>query len=454
MSERIAVVDDEPIILDRLKRCLETPSRSVSVYPAAEPFLKEHQDNPFHLVLLDIRLPDMDGLAVLSRIKAVSEETEVVMMTGYASIETAVEAMKQGAYHFIAKPFSLKQIRSIADSVLEKVVLRAENRSLREAMEDKESIEQIVGSGKAMQEIFELIRKVAAVDCNVLIQGPSGTGKELVARAIRALSPRRLAPFVSFNCGGFTAELINSELFGYEKGAFTGANSVKIGLLESANGGTVFLDEIGEMPLSMQVKLLQVIQEKWFYRVGGIKPIDLDIRILAATNRDLKREVELGNFREDLFFRLNVVMIRMPTLLERKDDIPLLVNHFIQRYNRAFGKSVQGISREAMNMLLSYNFPGNVRELKNIIERAVALSDGSLLQPADLPVDLQQLEFNKLPDGDEMPNLDEVTRNYILSVFQKTHRNRNLTARILGIPRTTLWRRLKEYGVAGEREDA
>jgi two-component system response regulator AtoC len=291
-----------------------------------------------------------------------------------------------------------------------------------------------------------MIRKVAAVDCNVLIQGASGTGKALAARAIHQLGPKRIQPFVAFNCGGFTVELISSELFGYEKGAFTGATATKIGLLEAAAGGTVFLDEIGEMPLSMQVKLLHVLQERRILRVGGTEPIALDIRIIAASNKDLKHEVTLGNFREDLFFRLNVVSITLPGLSERREDIPLLARHFIQKYSLAFHKQVTGIQSQALQILTQYSFPGNVRELENIIERAVALTDHEEIGPQDLPTDLQQLEFDTM-EGDGLPSLDEIERRYILKVLEKTAYNKGLTAQILNIPRTTLWRKLKAHGI-------
>jgi two-component system, NtrC family, response regulator AtoC len=282
------------------------------------------------------------------------------------------------------------------------------------------------------------------VDCNILLQGASGTGKALVARAIHQLSPRKDHPFVSFNCGGFTEELISSELFGYEKGAFTGAAATKIGLLESASGGTVFLDEVGEMPPTMQVRLLHVIQERRILRVGSTRPIDLDIRIVAATNRDLKHEVAQGNFREDLFYRLNVVTIPLPGLSERRDDIPLLVNHFIDKYSLAFRKKVSTIQPQALQILMGYTFPGNIRELENIIERAVALTDCDQIRPQDLPQDIQHLEFDTI-EGEGLLPLDELEKRYIAKVLETTGFNKGLTAQILNIPRTTLWRKLKEY---------
>jgi two-component system, NtrC family, response regulator AtoC len=298
-----------------------------------------------------------------------------------------------------------------------------------------------------MRTLFSIIDKVAPVDCNVLLQGASGTGKELAARAIHRQSPRSDHPFVSFNCGGFTDELINSELFGYEKGAFTGATAAKIGLLESASGGTVFLDEIGEMPLGMQVKLLHVIQERRILRVGGVRQVPLDLRIVAASNKDLKHESQLGNFREDLFFRLNVVTIHLPRLEERREDIPLLVKHFTEKYSLAFRKAVSRVSPEAMAILTRYSYPGNVRELENIIERAVALIDGEVIGPEDLPADLRQLEFDS-SEGEGMVSLREIEKRYIVKTLERTGYNKALAAQILGLPRTSLWRKLKEYGLS------
>jgi two-component system response regulator AtoC len=459
MKIRIAVIDDERIVGTRLKNALEKTEEGsrdcayeVEAFTAVEPFFQQMASKGFHLVFTDLKMPDADGMTVLERIKILSPDTEVIIITGYSSIDSAIEAIKKGAYHYSVKPLKLDQIRLLAKNAVEKIRLLSENRSLRDAIAQRDSITSIVGASTAMQEVFALTRKVAAVDCNVLIQGRSGTGKELVARAIHALSHRKDSLFVSFNCGGFTEELISSELFGHEKGAFTGASTAQIGLIESGAGGTVFLDEIGEMPHSMQVKLLHVIQEKRIFRVGGIRPIDLDIRIVAATNRDLKKEVEAGNFREDLFYRLNVVNIQLPTLAERRDDIPFLISHFIDSFNKVFGKKVRGLSPQALEILMHYDFPGNIRELKNIIERAIALTDQSRIQVTDLPPDLQNLDF-KTFETLEMETLEEMEKRYITTILQRANYNRHLAAKILGLPRTTLWRRLKEYGLDPESCD-
>ncbi len=444
MQMRIAILDDEPTVCKRLKRALEREGYTVETFLAAQALWDRMSQEPFHLVFTDLRLPDSDGLTVLDRVKKGSGDTEVIVITGYASVDTAVEAIKAGAYHYATKPLKLEEIRLLARGALEKVRLRLENRELRAALGEKGSLAEIVGNSRSMQEVFSLARKVAGVDCNVLLQGKSGTGKELIARALHNLSPRKEAPFVSFNCGGFTEELITNELFGHEKGAFTGAGATKIGLLETASRGTVFLDEIGEMPASMQVKLLHVIQERKVLRVGGIKPIELDIRVIAATNRDLKEEVERAQFREDLYYRLNVVSIHLPPLSERLDDVPLLVTHFIKQYSRAFGKKVNGIDHPALDILMHYDFPGNVRELKNIIERAVALSEGARIQVADLPPDLRTLEF-KTFQGEKLESLEEMERQHIQRVLEKVSFNKSLAAKILDLPRTTFWRKLIKY---------
>jgi DNA-binding NtrC family response regulator len=446
MKQRLAIVDDEEIVCRRLSQVLAKEGFEVEAFMMGRSFLERMMQQPFDIVFLDMRLPDISGLELLPRIKSLRAETEVVIVTGHQSVETAIEAIRNGAFHYVCKPVNLTEIRHLAQRAKDKIAMRLENIRLREALKGDTGLSSIIGKSPAIQELFGMIRKVAPVDCNVLIQGGSGTGKALVARSIHQLSPKRDHPFVAFNCGGFTDELISSELFGHERGAFTGATATKVGLLEAASGGTVFLDEIGEMPLAMQVKLLHVIQERRIMRVGGTKPIDLDIRIIAATNKDLKHEVELGTFREDLYFRLNVVSLCLPTLLDRREDIPLLVRHFIEKYSLAFHKQVTGIQPQALQLLCGYSYPGNVRELENIVERAVALTDNEEIDIQDLPQDLQQLEF-KTMEGDGLPTLEEMERRYIVKVLEKTGYSKSLTAQVLDVPRTTLWRKLKAYGI-------
>jgi len=446
MKPRIAVVDDEPIVLSRLRQALTKEGHEVEVFEEAEGFKARHAQRPFDVVFLDLRIGDAYGLDLLPGIKGVSSETEVVIVTGHGSVDNAIEAIRQGAFHYVLKPVKLGEIRLLAQNALEKIALRRENARLRDFLRGDEGMRDIVGASPLMQQVFELIRKVAPLDCTVLIQGASGTGKELVARAIHAQSPRRNRPFVAFNCGGFTDELISSELFGYEKGAFTGATAAKIGLFEAAAGGTVFLDEIGEMPLAMQVKLLRVLQERRVLRVGGVKPIALDIRIIAASNKDLKHEASLGSFREDLFFRLNVVSIFLPRLEERREDIPRLIGHFMEKFSLAFRKTVTAIQPPALQILQEYSYPGNVRELANIVERAVALTDCQEIRPQDLPGDMSRLEVDAM-EGEGLATLEEMEKRYIARVLKRTSYNKGLTAQILGIPRTTLWRKLKAHGL-------
>jgi DNA-binding NtrC family response regulator len=442
---RAAVVDDESIVRDRLKPVLEKEGFKTETFGAGGPFLKRMAEAPFQLAFLDLKLPDIQGMEILSALTERYEDVEIVVITGHGSIESAVEAMKKAAFHYLTKPFKLSQIASLAAGARERFLVREENRRLQAALSRRHPIsDHLIGAGPAMQEVLAMVNKVAAVDCNVLLQGDSGTGKELVARSIHALSPRSAKPFVSFNCAAFNEELICSELFGHEKGAFTGATHTKIGLLDSAAGGTVFLDEIGEMPLSMQVKLLRAIQERAILRVGGTQPIAVDIRIVAASNKDLKKASQDGEFREDLFYRLNVVSIHLPRLTDRREDIPQFVSSFIGKYNGYFGKAVEGVSDQALDILTHYHFPGNVRELENIIQRAVALTNGKVLQVRDLPPDLQQLEFN-LIEGEGLLNLEEVEKLHIQKVLKKTRYNKILAAKILNLPRTTLWRKMKRY---------
>ena len=446
MQLRIAVIDDEITVCRRLKNALEKDGYEVESFQKADPFWRRMVQEPFNIIFLDLKLPDINGMDVLNRIQKRYENVEVIIITGYGSIDSAISAIKKGAYHYVTKPFKLDEIRLLARSAKEKIGLREENRQLRETANGQEILKGFIGNSPAMQEIFAMIKKVAIVNCNVLLQGESGTGKELVARSIHRLSPRKNRPFISFNCGGFTEELICNELFGHEKGAFTGASVTKIGLIESADGGTLFLDEIGEMPPSMQVRLLHVIQEKQILRVGGNKPVNLDIRLIAASNKDIKKATAEGSFREDLFYRLNVVTLRLPRLRERKDDISMLISCFIEKYSRPFEKKIRGISPHALEILMHYNFPGNVRELENIIQRSVALAESDVIRINDLPPDLQKLEFNTL-EGEGLLALEEMEKLHIAKVLYKTNYNKNLSCKILNLPRTTLWRKMKKYGL-------
>jgi two-component system response regulator AtoC len=441
----IAIVDDEAIVQKRLQAALEKDGHSVKTYGSGEDFLRDLELGNFDLVFLDVVLPGTGGMEVLQQVKSRLPEVEVILITGHASIDAAIGAIKKGAFHYVAKPLKLEEIRNLTRRALEHKRLIEENRQLKARLEPLDGWGEMIGVSPKMKEVFHVARKVAPLDCNVIIQGESGTGKELVARLIHRESARRTRPFVAFNCGGFTEELIASELFGYERGAFTGAIATKIGILETAHRGTVFMDEIGDMPLSMQGKLLRVIQENQITRVGGNRPIQLDLRFIAATNKDLKQAVAKDRFREDLYFRLNVVQITLPSLMERPEDIPLLIQYFLNLFSHKFAKRINGIDKAARLVLRGYSYPGNVRELQNIIERAVALAERDTVTLADLPPDLQ--DFLPANNG-HWNTLEEQEKDYIQKVLEHTNHQVGESARILDLPRTTLWRKMKKYGLS------
>lgn len=444
---RIAVIDDEPIIGREIKRGLsKEPRYEVETFPDGESALQRLARSSFDLLLCDLRLPGMSGLEVLQEARRRLPHCEVILITAHSSVDSAIEAIRAGAFHYVTKPVKMADLRLMVKRALEKVTLIREKEALKEALFSQNRPPEIIGNSKAMLNVFRLIEKVAPLDSNVLIQGESGTGKEMIARAIHQRSGRKQQSYISFNCGGFTEELIANELFGHEKGAFTGATEAKIGLLEAAHRGTIFLDEIGEMPHSMQVKLLRFVEERTLLRVGGVKPLAIDVRLIAASNQDLKEMVKSRVFREDLYYRLNVVLISLPPLRTRPDDIPLLIRHFLEKYSRAFGKEARGVSSDVLDILSRYPFPGNVRELENIIERAVALSDEAEISAHDLPSDLRELSMRSLETEPKL-TLEELERKYIQEVLAKTNHHKGLAAEILGLPRTTLWRKLKQYGL-------
>ena len=444
---RIAVIDDEPIIGREIKRGLsKEPHYEVETFLDGESALQRLEQMGFDLILCDLRLPAMSGLDVLHTARKRLNHCEVILITAHGSVDSAIDAIRAGAFHYVTKPVKMADLRLLVKRALEKVTLVREKEALKEALFSQNRPAEIIGNSKAMLSVFRLVEKVAPLDSNVLIQGESGTGKEMIARALHQRSGRRQQPYVSFNCGGFTEELITNELFGHEKGAFTGATETKIGLLEAAHRGTIFLDEIGEMPATMQVKLLRFVEERTLLRVGGIKPLPVDVRLVAASNQDLKEMVKAHTFREDLYYRLNVVMIPLPPLRARPDDIPLLIRCFLEKYSRAFGKEVKGVSSEVLDILSRYPFPGNVRELENIIERAVALSDEPEISARDLPSDLRELSMRSIEAAPRL-TLEEMERKYIQEVLIKTNYRKSLAAEILGLPRTTLWRKMKQHGL-------
>ena len=443
---RIAVVDDEAIVVREVKRGLSKQGYDVETFLDGESALRRLTRETFDLLISDLCLPGISGLDLLKAVQQHNPQCETILITAHGTVDSAIEAIRSGAFHYVTKPIKMADLKLLVKRALDKVALVREKEALKEELLAQARPAEIIGNSKAMHEVFRMIAKVAPLECNVLIQGESGTGKEMVARALHRRSPRSKHPFVSFNCGGFTEELITNELFGHEKGAFTGATEHKIGLLEAAHTGTIFLDEIGEMPHSMQVKILRFVQERALLRVGGIHPLPVDVRLLAASNQDFKEMVKAGTFREDLYYRLNVILITLPPLRSRPDDIPLLVRHFLKDYSHALGKEVKRISSEVLDILSQYPFPGNVRELRNIIERAVALTESSEITARDLPSDLRELSMSSL-EAHALMTLEEKEKQYIQEVLKKTQYKKNLAADILGLPRTTLWRKLKHYGL-------
>ena len=451
---RILVVEDEEIARRNLSHILKKEGYEVDEAGSGSKAIDRLRENPYDLVITDLKMEKIDGMAVLARTRELQPDTETIMITGYATVDTAVEALKRGAYHYIAKPYKIDEVRKIVREALYKIQLVRENRELRKNLGDRK-IGAIVGQSEAISGIIKLIHQVAPSDANILIYGESGTGKELVAKAIHQLSPRADKAFIAFNCGSFTDDLMSNELFGHEKGAFTGAVTEKKGLLEVADGGTVFLDEVGDMPFTMQVKLLRVIQEKALFRVGGVKNIPVNVRFIAATHRDLKQDVDNGEFRQDLYYRLNVINMTLPPLAERNGDIPILAWHFLNLKAGYLGKSIREIEPGAMALLNGYDWPGNVRELENVIERAVALENGPVIRPDVLPDYIRNRSFEtyRVNSPSEIPTLEEQEKRYIAWVMEKCDGNKSRAAKLMGIDRVSLWRKMKRYGLEPEGEN-
>lgn len=447
-NTKILVVDDERVALKNLEHVLKKEGYEVVGTESGPNALRLIAEQQFDVVLTDLRMEKVDGLQILKKCQELYPDTEVIMITGYATLESAVEAMKKGAFHYIAKPFKLDVVRNVVKEAIEKVGLKKENKQLREQIDNYQGKVKIITQDANMQRLLETARQIAPTDCSVLLTGESGTGKELFAKYIHLNSKRLEGPFFAMNCGAFTEELLSNELFGHEKGAFTGAMTMKKGLIEMASEGTLFLDEITEMPPSMQVKLLRVIQEKEVLRVGGTEPLKVDVRFIAATNRDIQDAIKNGHFRQDLYFRLNVVSLHIPPLVERRDDIPLLSYYFLKKYAARMKKDITEISQDAMNVLMNYDLPGNVRELENIIERGVALTNGNTIEVAHLPEDLRELNIRTFRKKEgKIPSLEEQEMAYIKWVLNEAGGNKTLAAQILGIDRVSLWRKLKKYGL-------
>jgi DNA-binding NtrC family response regulator len=444
-GERVLIVEDEDLMRELLTKILAGENYRIFDASSGEEALKLLHDQTFDLVLTDLRLKAMDGLQLLSEVRTLDPEILVIVMTAYASVETAVEAMRKGAYDYITKPFINEEIRVMLRRALDQRHLSRENRHLKRELRERYRFESIVGNSEAMEKVYRLIEKVSAISSNVLIFGETGTGKELVARAIHYNSERSDRPFIAVNCGALTESLLESELFGHVKGAFTGAIANKEGFFRKADKGTLFLDEISEVSHALQVKLLRAVQEREVFPVGSREPVKFDVRLIAATNKKLEDEVKKGTFREDLFYRVNVITVPLPLLAERKEDIPLLVNHFLQKYAQRLGRPSVKMSREAMQVLVNYDWPGNVRELENMIERAVALCEEDLIETTDLPEKLTQVKI-AFRDLDEYEmTLDALEEQHIKKVLQKVGGDKAKASQILGINLSTLYRKLARY---------
>jgi DNA-binding NtrC family response regulator len=444
----ILIIDDEESIRDSCSQVLKKDGYTVKGAKDGRQGLQFFKEEFFHAVLLDLKLSGLGGMEILSKLQEETPETPVIIITGYASLESAVEAMKKGAFDYLAKPFNPNALRVIIKKALESRKILLENLYLRKELEAQSEFDMVVGKSKAMEKVFDIVRSVSPTDSTVLIMGESGTGKELIAREIHKHSLRRNGPFVAVDCGALVETLFEGELFGHVKGSFTGAHETKHGRFEVANGGTIFFDEISNISLNIQANLLRVIQEREVTRIGSSKPIKVDVRILAATNEDLTDAVREGNFREDLFYRLSVVPMHLPSLRERKEDIPLLVEHFLQKYNKRTKKNIISISALVIKALMEYDWPGNIRELENTIERAVVLSKSK-------DIEMESLVYHGIRGrsefwnsmGDRIRTLEEIEKEYIKHVLQNQNGKRSTIAKALGIDRKTLWTKMKKYNL-------
>ncbi|MEE8553830.1 MAG: sigma-54 dependent transcriptional regulator [Desulfobacterales bacterium] len=441
-NTKILIVDDELIMRESLSGWLERDGHEVSAAASGEEAMEVLKDSRFDILLVDIKMEGMSGLDVLKQVKESDPDVDVIMITAYGSIPTAIEAMKKGAYDYLLKPFDPDALGVLIEKIIEHQDQARETLFLREQYKDRTRFESMIGQSRPMQEIFDLIQNVAPTDSTVLITGETGTGKGLAAKAIHTNSPRSSGPFVIVSCGAIPGHLMESELFGHQKGAFTDAKETKKGRLEMAHGGTLFLDEIGEISMRMQIDLLQVLEDRTFYRVGGTQPLEAYFRVIAATNRNLEVAIKDGIFREDLFYRLNVISFEMPTLRERKEDIPLLTEYFLHRYSQETNKPVDRISREAMDEMMLYEWPGNVRELENAIERAVVVTKGRTILPADLPI--FRSEHVTVSKNNTLKGIEKA---HIIQILNEYQWNIAKSSKVLGIDRSTLYSKIKRYRI-------
>jgi len=451
-SCQILLIDDEDDIRETLTTLLNMNGYTVTALPDGPSAIEEVKKEKYQMVITDLMLPEMNGIDIIKNIKEVDPDIQCIVITGYATVSTAVEAMKAGAFDYLMKPFNSSEIMMLIKRALEFQELHAENQQLKKNLESKYRFENLIGNSEGIKKVCSLIEKVAETDSTILILGESGTGKELVARTIHYNSHRKNRPLIPINCGAIPENLLESELFGHEKGAFTGASSTRIGRFELADSGSIFLDEIGEMSPALQVKLLRILQQREFERVGGTKTIKVDVRIIAATNIDLEKAVQIGKFREDLYYRINVIPIVIPPLRERIEDILLLAEYFLEYFNRTKKKSIKGFSQEAMNLLINYRWPGNIRELENLIERLVILKGDGIVYPEDLPDKVRIIRFEEgiipltIPDGgiNLKDVVEEFENNLIVQALQKAQGVKNRAAQLLSLNRTTLVEKLKK----------
>ncbi|MBN2012214.1 sigma-54-dependent Fis family transcriptional regulator [candidate division KSB1 bacterium] len=449
----ILVVDDEHVIREGCKQILENEGHIVTLASNGFEALELFKQHTYDIAFVDFKMPQMNGLELLQRVKQFSLSTEIVIITAYGTIETAVDAMRAGAYDYVPKPFTPQAIRQVVGKIIEKSRILGSAATSTTAIEFNESGDKIIGLSPKMQEIYALIRKVAPTDSTVLISGESGTGKELIAKAIHHNSLRNAKPFMTVDCGSLVETLFESELFGHVKGSFTGAVTTKHGSFELAHKGTFFFDEISNISLSIQAKILRAIQEKEIRRVGSTDTIKVDVRVIAATNLDLRNQVEQGTFREDLFYRLSVIPVHLPPLRERRDDIMPLAMHFLEKYNQRRKRNIDSLSNEVQDRLMNYNWPGNVRELENVIERAVVIEDSHHISMTSLPSHLRDISTPQADAPFEIRTLAQLERDHIARTLEATEWNRSKTAKLLGIDRKTLYDKIKRYGINEGKAD-
>lgn len=438
----ILVVDDEKAQRDLLAGFLKKQGYAVSTAASGKEAVDKNITTGFDLAILDLKMPELDGIETIERMKEIDPGTYFIVLTGYGTVESAVQAMKRGAYDYLNKPVNLDELELIIERIQGEQVMHEELVMLRSAAEDEFKFDQFIAESPRMREVLSIISRVARSDSNILLLGESGTGKDMVARMIHGASSRKNHRFIAISCAALPETLLESELFGYERGAFSGAEKRRIGKFELAHKGTLFLDEVGDIPVSTQVKLLRVLQEFVFERLGGNTPIKVDVRLITATNQDLQSKIAQGTFREDLYFRLNVITIQLPALRERREDIKLLAEHFVEKFSKRCGRDIVGISKNAIDRLVRYDWPGNVRELENVMERATVLSRGAQITENDIPLERGTLQRKAINES-----LAEVERNHITEILEKTDWNLSEAATRLGIHRNTLRMKIKSYGI-------